>query len=134
VFYAGTDDLDASVLLAARTGFDRGRRLSSTIEAIEAELGPGPLFARYSSAEGTEGAFVACTFWMVQALVLSGQAARAECLMEKAIGLCNDLGLLSEQIDRASGDFLGNVPQGLSHLSLINAANDLARSPTKTSP
>ena len=51
VFYAGTEDLDASVLLAARTGFDRGPRLSSTIEAIEAELGPGPLFARYSGAE-----------------------------------------------------------------------------------
>jgi len=125
VFYAGTDDLDASVLLAARTGFDRGPRLSSTIEAIEAELGPGPLFARYSGAEGSEGAFVACTFWMVQALVLTGQTARAVCLMQEAVGLCNDLGLLSEQIDRASGEFLGNVPQGLSHLALINAATDL---------
>jgi len=125
VFYAGTEDLDASVLLAARTGFDRGPRLSSTIEAIEAELGPGPLFARYSGAEDSEGAFVACTFWMVQALVLTGQRARAECLMEEAVGLCNDLGLLSEQIDRASGEFLGNVPQGLSHLALINAATDL---------
>ena len=127
VFYAGTEDLDASVLLAARTGFDRGSRLSSTIEAIEAELGPGPLFARYTGAECHEGAFVACTFWMVQALVLSGQSARAECLMEEAVGLCNDLGLLSEQIDRASGAFLGNVPQGLSHLALINAATDLTQ-------
>ena len=126
-FYAGTEDLDASVLLAARTGFDRGPRLSSTIEAIEAELGRGPLFARYSGAEWSEGAFVACTFWMVQALVLTGQTARAECLMEQAVGLCNDLGLLSEQIDWASGEFLGNVPQGLSHLALINAATDLTQ-------
>ncbi len=127
VFYAGTVDLDASVLLAARTGFDRGPRLSSSIMAIEAELGPGPLFARYSDAECSEGAFVACAFWMVQALVLTGQTARAECLMEEAVGLCNDLGLLSEQIDRASGEFLGNVPQGLSHLSLVNAATELHR-------
>ena len=71
---------------------------------------------------------MACTFWMVQALVLTGQTARAECLMEEAVGLCNDLGLLSEQIDWASGEFLGNVPQGLSHLALINAATDLTQS------
>jgi GH15 family glucan-1,4-alpha-glucosidase len=90
------------------------------------------LFARYSGAEGTEGAFVACTFWMVQALVHSGQTARAVGLMEEAVGLCNDLGLLSEQIDRTSGAFLGNVPQGLSHLSLINAATDLARPPARS--
>jgi GH15 family glucan-1,4-alpha-glucosidase len=126
-FYAGTDDLDASVVLAGRTGFERGPRLRSTIDAIERELGPGPLYARYSGAEDEEGAFLACSFWMVQALVLVGDDRRAERLMEQAVGLTNDLGLLSEQMDRISREFLGNVPQGLSHLALISAAAELHR-------
>jgi GH15 family glucan-1,4-alpha-glucosidase len=64
---------------------------------------------------------------MVQALVLVGDDRRAERLMEQAVGLTNDLGLLSEQMDRISGEFLGNVPQGLSHLALISAAAELHR-------
>jgi GH15 family glucan-1,4-alpha-glucosidase len=127
VFHAGTEGLDASVLLAARTGFDRGPRLASTIDAVARELGPGPLFARYAGAERSEGAFVACTFWAVQAMALTGQNDRASRLMEQAVGLSNDLGLFSEQIDRTKSDFLGNMPQGLSHLALINAATELHR-------
>lgn len=121
-FYAGTEKLDASVLLAGRTGFDRGPRLASTIEAVIARLGRGPALYRYTGMESEEGAFIACSFWLVSALAHNGQVDRAAKLMDEAVGMANDLGLLSEQFDPAGGDLLGNIPQGLSHLSLINAA------------
>jgi len=126
-FYAGTDQLDAAVLLAGRTGFDRGPRLASTVEAVAAELGRGPLLYRYSGMEEEEGAFVACTFWMVDALVITGQVARARRLMDEAITYASDLGLISEQVDPETRALLGNFPQGLSHLALINAAHSLRR-------
>ncbi|MGH9918721.1 MAG: glycoside hydrolase family 15 protein, partial [Nitrososphaerales archaeon] len=126
-FYSGTDDLDAAVLLAGRTGFERGPRLASTVEAVVSELSRGPHLYRYSGMEKEEGAFVACTFWLVSALVHVGQVDRARGLMEEAVRLTNDVGLFSEQIDPLTGEFLGNFPQGLSHLSLINAAHALGR-------
>jgi GH15 family glucan-1,4-alpha-glucosidase len=122
-----TGDLDAAVLLAGRTGFERGGRLAATIDAVSSELGQGPLLYRYTGMEHEEGAFVACTFWMVEALAHTGQVDRASQLMDQAVRLTNDLGLLSEQIDPKSGAFLGNLPQGLSHLALINAAFALQR-------
>ncbi len=121
-FYAGTDDLDAAVLLAGRTGFERGRRLVSTIDAIASELGCGPLLYRYTGMKAEEGAFVACSFWMVDALVQTGQTGRACRMMNDTVALANDVGLFSEQMDPETGVFLGNMPQGLSHLALINAA------------
>ena len=126
-FYAGTDALDAAVLLAGRTGFDRGDRLAATIQAVVAELSDGPLLYRYTGMDKEEGAFVACTFWLIDALARTGQVKRAGQLMDDAVALTNDVGLLAEQIDPGTGAFLGNVPQGLSHLALINAANTLDR-------
>lgn len=126
-FFAGTDRLDAAVLLAGRTGFDRGVRLKSTADAISEELGHDSLFYRYSGMAQEEGAFVACSFWMVEALVYTDQRESARNLMDAAVQLTNDLGLLSEQIDPLTGEFLGNFPQGLSHLALINAAYTLGR-------
>jgi GH15 family glucan-1,4-alpha-glucosidase len=123
--YAGTDDLDAAVLLSARTGFDVGARLTSTIEAVSRELRDGPLVYRYTGAQEEEGAFVACTFWLVQALAGNGQREHAIRLMEEAVGLTNDVGILAEQIDPKTRAFLGNVPQALSHLALINAAHSI---------
>jgi GH15 family glucan-1,4-alpha-glucosidase len=125
---AGGDGLDAGTLLLARTRFLDGReeRLRSTVAAIAAELGAGgPLLYRYSGMESEEGAFVACSFWMIEALARVGERDRAAELMDAMVAHTSELGLLSEEIDPASGDFLGNLPQGLSHLSLINAAYTL---------
>ena len=121
-FYAGTDDLDAATLLAGSTGFDRGERLAGTVAAIQRELTRGVLVYRYTGAEAEEGAFVACTFWMVTALAALGRFTEGCELMDQAVHLTNDIGLLSEQIDPATGAMLGNFPQGLSHLALVNAA------------
>lgn len=129
-FYAGTEDVDASVLLAGRTGFDRGPRLASTIEAVIARLARGPMVYRYTGMDKEEGAFIACTFWLVSALAHNGQVERASALMDEAVALGNDLGLLAEQIDPDSGALLGNIPQGLSHLALINAAHAIANTST----
>lgn len=119
---AGSNDLDAAVLLAGRTGYDRGHRLASTIDAVVDELGDGPWLYRYSGMQAEEGAFIACSFWLVEALVHTGQAARATALMDQAVAGSSRLGLLAEQIDPATGAHLGNMPQGLSHLALVNAA------------
>ena len=122
-------ELDASVLLLARCGFREGRegRLRSTIDAIETELGAGEgLLYRYSGQRDSEGAFVACSFWLVEALVAVGEGDRAAQVMSELVAHRSTVGLLSEEIDPGSGEFLGNLPQGLSHLALINAAYALA--------
>lgn len=127
--YAGTDDLDAAVLLAARTGFCQGNepRLHTTIGAIRRELtATGPLLYRYTSVRGNEGAFAACTFWLAEALACDGEHEEAAAVFASMLGYCNDVGLLSEEIDPQTGGLLGNFPQGLSHLALINAAHLLA--------
>jgi GH15 family glucan-1,4-alpha-glucosidase len=127
-FYAGTDDLDAAVLLAARTGFWDGDdpRLATTVDAVREELGAGgPLLYRYTGQRDQEGAFVACSFWLVEALAHIGRVKEAEEVLDGMLEYCNDLGLLSEEVDPDTGELLGNFPQALSHLSLIGAASAL---------
>jgi GH15 family glucan-1,4-alpha-glucosidase len=121
---AGSDQLDAGVLMAARVGyFDLpDPRLDSTIAAVRSELGRGPLLYRYSGMEEKEGAFLACSFWLVEALAGSGRMDEAAEMMDELVSLANDVGLLSEEIDPDSNEMLGNIPQALSHLTLINAA------------
>lgn len=122
VWYAGSDQLDASILLHAISGFDRGTRMSRTLDALQRELGAGPHLYRYSGAANEEGVFVACSFWMVSALQLVGREQEARTLMEELMAAPNDVGLLAEMIEPDSGAFLGNLPQALSHLALLNAA------------
>jgi GH15 family glucan-1,4-alpha-glucosidase len=123
-FYAGTEDLDAATLLAARTGFLPGddRRLWSTIDAIRSELtAEGPLLYRYTGVSEEEHAFVACTFWLIEALCYAGRTQEAGELLDGALGYANDLDLWSEEIDPANGALLGNFPIGITHLSVITA-------------
>ena len=125
-FYAGSDRLDASLALAVRFGFGDRDRLSSTVDAIRAELGHSPWIYRYSGAKAEEGAFLACTFWLVEAYAELGRKAEARALMDEALAsMPAGSGLLAEMVDPESGDFLGNLPQGLSHLALIHAALSL---------
>ncbi len=127
-FFAGSDQLDAAVLLAARFGFAEpgDRRLSTTIDAIMEELGAeNALLYRYSGQQGKEGAFLACSCWLVEALVHAGRTPEAEQWFTEFVKHVNDVGLLTEEIDPTSADFLGNLPQALTHLALINAATTL---------
>jgi GH15 family glucan-1,4-alpha-glucosidase len=122
VMYPGSDKLDASVLLHATSGFDRGERMSATIDAVASELGRGPLVYRYSGMEEEEGTFVACGYWVASALACVGRMDDARARMNNLVALANDVGLYSEMMDADTHEFLGNLPQGLSHLALINAA------------
>lgn len=121
VMHPGSDRLDASVLLHAPSGFDRGRRMSATIDAIGAGLGRKHLLYRYTGMEDIEYPFVACGFWRAAALACVGRDAEAITLMDQLVGDVNDVGLLAEMVDE-DGHAWGNTPQALSHLALINAA------------
>jgi GH15 family glucan-1,4-alpha-glucosidase len=125
VWYPGSDGLDASVLQAASYGFDTGPRMSATIDAVRRDLGAPAdpaLIHRYSGMQKAEGAFVACSFWTVTALTSVGRADEAAALFADLVGRANDVGLFTEMIDPDTGAFLGNFPQGLTHLALIEAA------------
>jgi GH15 family glucan-1,4-alpha-glucosidase len=130
-FYAGTDELDASVLLASRSGYAApdDTRFHDTVDAIGRELAEGPLLYRYTSARGQEACFLACSFWRVRALTHIGRRAEAAELMDELVSLATDLGLYSEEMTADSRQLRGNLPQALSHLSLITAATGLAESP-----
>ena len=122
LMHPDSDALDASVLLHAPSGFDRGDRMSRTIDAIRDELGAGPLVFRYSGVDAEEGTFVACAFWLAGALACVGRVDEAVELMDELVVQSNDVGLFTEMISADDGQFLGNMPQGLSHLALVNAA------------
>lgn len=80
---------------------------------------------------GEEGSFLLCTFWLAEALAVSGRIEEAETLLRRAAGYANDLGLLAEQVDATDGALLGNYPQAFSHLGLVLAAQALAEAKTR---
>lgn len=123
-------DLDASVLTLPLTGFLAATdpRMRSTMERVEQELTTNGLVYRYRNDDGLpgrEGAFVLCSFWMVSNLALAGRLQEAEERFEHVCSYANDLGLLAEEIDPATGELLGNFPLGFAHLGLIRAAMHL---------
>ncbi len=142
------DELDAAALLMVLVGFlpATDERMRSTIEAIARDLTEDGLVLRYRAQEGLnadglsgeEGTFVVCSFWLVSALALAGELDRADALYDRLAGFANDLGLLGEEIDTASGEQLGNFPQAYSHIGLITSAAQIdrargaSRAPTTT--
>src|SRR5262245_451465 len=125
----GSDDLDAAVLLLPLLGIEPvdSPRCLGTIAAIRNGLDAGhPLLYRYSPGDddppGGEGAFVACTFWLVQALAKTGQVADAMRTFDDALALASPLGLYAEELDPHTHAHLGNYPQALSHAALVQAA------------
>ena len=136
----GSHELDASLLLLALVGFlpPEDERIRNTLDAVQSELCDDGFVRRYRtdgdvSADGLagdEGAFLACSFWLVDNLTLAGRHDEATRLFERLVGLCNDVGLLSEEYDSTRQRLVGNFPQAFSHVGLVNSAFNLAMSET----
>ncbi|MFE5754396.1 glycoside hydrolase family 15 protein [Streptomyces massasporeus] len=128
----GSRELDAALLLIPRVGFlpPDDPRVIGTIDAVREELAHGGGFLRrYSTDDGEvdglpggEGAFLVCSFWLADALYMTGRTKEARELFERLAGLANDVGLLSEEFDPVTGRHLGNFPQAFSHIGLVNTA------------
>ena len=131
----GSDQLDASLLMVPCVGFlpVSDPRIAATIAAIERRLLRDGLVMRYSTEDVTdalppgEGAFLACSFWLVDVYILQERFEEAENLFRRLVGLCNEVGLLSEEYDPSSGRLIGNFPQAFSHMALVNSAYNLTR-------
>jgi len=131
----GSDALDASLLVIPLVGFlpPEDPRARGTVEAIQKELCYDGLVRRYHTHETRdglppgEGVFLACSFWLADALALLGRKHEARELFEHLLSLCNDVGLLSEEYDPAARRMVGNFPQAFSHLALVGTALNLSR-------
>jgi GH15 family glucan-1,4-alpha-glucosidase len=129
-----TSEVDASLLLLPAVGFVRADdpRMVATIDAIESDLMRDGLLLRYRTSSGVDGLegdehpFLACSFWLVSAYALGDRVDDATALMQRLVGLTNDVGLLSEEYDVDSRRMAGNFPQAYSHLALVQAARALA--------
>ena len=134
VQYYGSKELDASLLLMPLVGFlpPEDPRVQGTVAAIEKNLMQDGLVTRYNTSSsvdglvGNEGAFLACSFWMVDNYVLQRRIDEARSLFEHLLSLRNDVGLLAEEYDAREHRQLGNFPQAFSHLALINSAHNLS--------
>lgn len=125
----GSHDLDAALLILPVLGFeDRHERVRGTIAAIRRELERDGLVFRYRGGDGLdggEGAFLPCSFWLVQALARTGHRGEATKLFNELVGRANDVGLFPEEMDPDSNEFLGNFPQAFTHATLVQAAMSL---------
>jgi GH15 family glucan-1,4-alpha-glucosidase len=132
----GAADLDASLLMIPLVGFlpAADPRVAGTVKAIEEDLLADGFVRRYiphadvDGLPGGEGVFLACTFWLADNYQLQGRHDEAERLYERLLSITNDVGLLAEEYDPHRRRQLGNFPQALSHVMLINTARNLARS------
>ena len=134
----GSEDLDASTLMLAITGFLPGDdpRMKATIDATAQRLtDQRGLVYRYRARDGLaggEGTFLLCTFWLAQAQVLAGEVEGATATFERALAAINDVGLLAEEVDPGTGEMIGNFPQALSHIGLVNAAWAITQAQLRT--
>jgi GH15 family glucan-1,4-alpha-glucosidase len=134
VQHYGSSDLDASLLLMPLVGFlpPEDARVQATVEAIRRELVVDGLVLRYPSAHHVdglppgEGTFLPCTFWLADSLAICGRHGEAEAVFERLLATCNDVGLLSEEYDPRTRRMLGNFPQALTHMALVNSARLLS--------
>jgi len=130
----GSQLLDASILLLPSVGFlpASDPRVRRTIAAIENYMMRDGFVLRHDPREVSderqpiEGAFLACSLWLADAYVLSGEIAKAQALFDRVVGIANDLGLLAEEFDSGQGRQTGNFPQALTHIALINTAHNLS--------
>jgi GH15 family glucan-1,4-alpha-glucosidase len=131
----GSRELDAATLLIPQVGFlpPSDPRVVGTVDAVRRELDHGGFVRRYTPDSGSvdglpggEGAFLACSFWLADALHTTGRTEEAGALFEKLLGLRNDVGLLAEEWDPVAGRLLGNYPQAFSHIGLVNTALTLS--------
>jgi alpha,alpha-trehalase len=137
-----TDDLDASLLLLPIMGFlpPDDERVRATVLAIADDLTKDDLVLRYrvegtdTGFEGEEGTFTICSFWLVTALAMIGEAERAHSLCQKLLSFAGPLQLYAEEIDTTTGQHLGNFPQAFTHLALIEAVSLLIQSEQAGSP
>ncbi|GGW88641.1 glucoamylase [Streptomyces malachitofuscus] len=127
----GSRELDAALLLIPRVGFlpPDDPRVLGTIEAVRSELGQDGFVRRYTpdatavdGLPGQEGTFLVCSFWLADALHMTGRTKEARELFERLLGLANDVGLLAEEYDPVGDRLLGNFPQAFSHIGLVNTA------------
>jgi GH15 family glucan-1,4-alpha-glucosidase len=132
----GSTDLDAALLILPILDFENAGspRLTGTVDAVRRELSAGgPLLYRYPPGRdglaGTEGAFLPCSFWLVQALAHTGRRREAAELFQTLLGHANALGLYGEEMDPATKAHLGNFPQALTHAALVQAALALRDTP-----
>ncbi len=125
----GHDGVDAAALLAPMMGFPMSdEALNATISTIERDLREGDFVRRYQTEDGLagdEGAFLICSFWLVDAMLMAGRRTEAAELFDRLVKRANDVGLFAEEIDPAEGRFLGNFPQAFTHLALIASAGHL---------
>ena len=130
----GAKALDASLLLIPTTGFlpIDDARMAGTVAAVEAGLMQDGFVMRYKAEgeadglPGGEGAFLACSFWLASAMHMQGRKDEAHALFDRLVGLCNDVGLLSEEYDPVAKRFTGNFPQAFSHVALVTTAMRLS--------
>jgi GH15 family glucan-1,4-alpha-glucosidase len=139
--YYGSRGLDAALLLIPQVGFlpPEDDRVRGTLRAVQRGLASDGFVRRYDTADavdglsGDEGAFLACSFWLADALVLDGQIDAGRDRFERLLDLRNDVGLLAEEFDVKLSRQVGNFPQAYSHLALVNSSLNLVETPLRAS-